>query len=70
MSLDSENRKAIVEYRTEKAALALEDADFLTNAGKYNLFPKACHDEIPEAHRYADGRYTHRRSVCFQFTQF
>ena len=37
MSLESENRKAIVDYRTEKAALALEDADFLIDAGKYNL---------------------------------
>ena len=37
MSLDSENRKAIVDYRTEKAVLALEDADFLADAGKFNL---------------------------------
>ena len=37
MSIESENRKAIVDYRTEKAALALEDAYFLIDAGKYNL---------------------------------
>jgi uncharacterized protein (UPF0332 family) len=37
MSLEAENRKAIVDYRIEKAFIALEDADFLTEAGKYNI---------------------------------
>lgn len=37
MSLDMDNRKAVVDYRKEKADAALEDADFLAQAGKYNL---------------------------------
>lgn len=37
MSLEAENRKAVVDYRMEKAGIALEDADFLTEAGKYNI---------------------------------
>lgn len=37
MSLEAENRKAIVDYRIDKAFIALEDADFLTEAGKYNI---------------------------------
>ena len=37
MSLDSEDRKALIAYRQEKADLALDDAAFLTDAGKYGL---------------------------------
>ena len=37
MSLDTDNRKAVVEYRKEKADVALDDAEFLAQAGKYNL---------------------------------
>ena len=37
MSLDVNDRKAIVNYRVEKADIALEDAAFLATAGKYNL---------------------------------
>ena len=37
MSLDSEDRKALITYRQEKADLALDDAAFLTDAGKYGL---------------------------------
>lgn len=37
MSLEAENRKAVVDYRIEKAGVALDDADFLTEAGKYNI---------------------------------
>lgn len=37
MSLDPDNRKAVVDYRLEKAFIALDDADFLAQAGKYNL---------------------------------
>ena len=37
MSLDNDNRKAVVSYRLEKADTALEDADFLKENGKNNL---------------------------------
>lgn len=37
MSLDKESRQAMIAYRKEKADVALEDATFLTDAGKYNL---------------------------------
>ena len=37
MSLNSEDRKALIAYRHEKADRALEDAAFLTGAGKYGL---------------------------------
>ena len=37
MSLDSEDRKALIAYRQEKADLALDDAAFLTGAGKFGL---------------------------------
>ena len=37
MSLDSEDRKALINYRQEKADLALDDAAFLADAGKYGL---------------------------------
>lgn len=37
MSLDSEDRKALIAYRQEKADFALDDAAFLTDAGKYGL---------------------------------
>ena len=37
MSLDLNDRNAIVGYRVEKADIALEDAAFLAQAGKYNL---------------------------------
>ncbi len=37
MSLDNDNRKAVVNYRLEKADTALEDADFLKKNGKLNL---------------------------------
>jgi hypothetical protein len=42
MSLEAENRKAVVDYRMEKAGIALEDADFLTEAGKYNIAAIDC----------------------------
>lgn len=37
MSLDNESRQAMIVYRLEKADVALEDAAFLTDAGRYNL---------------------------------
>ena len=37
MSLDNEDRKALIAYRQEKADLALDDAAFLADAGKYGL---------------------------------
>jgi len=37
MSLEAENRKAVVDYRIEKADVALEDAEFLTESGRYNI---------------------------------
>ena len=37
MSLDNESRKAMIAYRQEKADVALDDALFLTDAGRYNL---------------------------------
>ena len=37
MSLRDEDRKAMIAYRLEKADTALEDATFLTDAGRYNL---------------------------------
>ena len=37
MSLNNEDRKAMIAYRQEKAKLALDDAAFLTDASKYGL---------------------------------
>lgn len=37
MSLDNESRQAMIAYRQEKAYAALDDAVFLTDAGRYNL---------------------------------
>lgn len=37
MSLTNEDRKSLIDYRHEKADLALDDAAFLTDAGKYGL---------------------------------
>ena len=37
MSLDHENRNAVVDYRLEKAKVALCDADFLNSNQRYNL---------------------------------
>ena len=37
MSLDNESRQAMVDYRMEKADVALEDASFLSDSGRYNL---------------------------------
>lgn len=37
MSLNEEARKSMIVYRQEKADTALEDAKFLTDAGRYNL---------------------------------
>ena len=37
MSLNNEDRKAMIAYRQEKAKLALDDAAFLTDACKYGL---------------------------------
>ena len=37
MSLDNEDRKALINYRQEKADMALDDAAFLADAGKYGL---------------------------------
>ncbi len=37
MSLDNENRMAVVNYRIEKAKAAIEDADFLSANYKFNL---------------------------------
>ena len=37
MSLDKESRQAMIAYRQEKAVVALEDAAFLADAGRYNL---------------------------------
>jgi uncharacterized protein (UPF0332 family) len=37
MSIDQEEKKALIDYRLEKADLALDDAAFLTDAGKYGL---------------------------------
>lgn len=37
MSLDNESRKAMIAYRLEKADAAMNDAIFLSEAGRYNL---------------------------------
>ena len=37
MSLDQESRQAMVAYRQEKADVALEDAAFLADSGRYGL---------------------------------
>ena len=37
MSLDNESRLAMIAYRQEKAHAAIDDAAFLTDAGRYNL---------------------------------
>lgn len=37
MSLDNESRRAMIAYRQEKADVALDDAAFLSNAGRYAL---------------------------------
>ena len=37
MSLDNESRRAMITYRHEKADAALDDAAFLSEAGRYNL---------------------------------
>ena len=37
MSLDNESRWAMIAYRQEKADVALDDAAFLSNAGRYAL---------------------------------
>lgn len=37
MSLDKESRNAMVAYRQEKADVAIDDALFLTDAGRYNI---------------------------------
>ena len=37
MSLSTEDKKALIAYRCEKADTALEDAAFLTDAGRYGL---------------------------------
>lgn len=37
MSLDNEDRKALIAYRQEKADMALDDAAFLADAGKFGL---------------------------------
>lgn len=37
MSIDLEDKKALIDYRLEKAELALDDAAFLTDAGRYGL---------------------------------
>ena len=37
MSLENDDRKALIKYRQEKADLALEDAAFLADAGRYGL---------------------------------
>lgn len=37
MSLDNESRQAMVNYRMERADVALDDAVFLYDAGRYNL---------------------------------
>ena len=37
MSLDNESRKAMIAYRLEKADAAMDDAIFLSEAGRYNL---------------------------------
>ena len=37
MSIDKEDKKALIDYRLEKADLALDDAAFLADAGKYGL---------------------------------
>ena len=36
MSLDNEHRQAMVAYRQEKADNALDDALFVTDAGRYH----------------------------------
>jgi uncharacterized protein (UPF0332 family) len=37
MTMNNEDRKALVDYRLEKADMALDDAAFLADAGKYGL---------------------------------
>ena len=37
MSLEAENRKAVVDYRIEKAGIAIDDAEFLRESGRYHI---------------------------------
>lgn len=37
MSLDNEQRQAMIAYRQEKADIAIDDALFVTDAGRYNI---------------------------------
>ena len=37
MSMDDESRRAMIAYRQEKADIALDDADFLAESGRYSL---------------------------------
>ena len=37
MNLDNESRLAMITYRQEKSVMALDDAAFLTEGGRYNL---------------------------------
>lgn len=37
MNLDNESRLAMITYRQEKSVMALDDATFLTEGGRYNL---------------------------------
>ena len=37
MSIDKEDKQALIDYRLEKADMALDDAAFLADAGKYGL---------------------------------
>ena len=37
MNLDNESRLAMITYRQEKSVMALDDAAFLFEGGRYNL---------------------------------
>ena len=37
MNMDSTSRLAMIAYRQEKAVMAIDDAAFLTEGGRYNL---------------------------------
>lgn len=53
MSMDDESRRAMIAYRQEKADIALDDADFLAESGRYSLaanltfLPYICKRNVP-----------------------
>ena len=59
MSMDDESRRAMIAYRQEKADIALDDADFLAESGRYSLAANRLYYAIYY------GRTHHRNNVCW-----